>query len=76
MHLRHIGSGGVEAGQTQEQGGQAGGMSICMDEAKAHPKLILGTHVVPDRWLLQGGTVGAGGVLRWFRRGAGSGFEL
>ena len=32
---------GVVPGQTQEQGGQAGGMSICQDRAAAHPKLIL-----------------------------------
>lgn len=63
-----LGAGVYQAGQTQEQGGQAGGMSICLDEAKAHPKLILSPHVVPGKWLLQGGTVGGGGVLRWFRQ--------
>lgn len=63
-----LGAGVYRPGQTQEQGGQAGGMSICIDEAVGHPKLILGTHVVPDLWLLQGGTVGGGGVLRWFKR--------
>lgn len=67
-----LGAGVYRPGQTQEQGGQAGGMSICLDEAKAHPKLILGTHVVPDLWLLQGGTVGGGGVLRWFRQELGA----
>jgi xylulokinase len=60
-----LGVGVMENGQTQEQGGQAGGMSICVDEAVAHPKLILSYHVVPDVWLLQGGTVG-GGSLKWF----------
>ena len=55
-------------GETQEQGGQAGGMSICMDEYKADPRLILGYHVVPGQWLLQGGTTGGGGVMRWFER--------
>lgn len=63
-----LGAGVYMKGQTQEQGGQAGGMSICMDSALAHPKLILGAHVVPNLWLLQGGTVGGGGVLRWFRQ--------
>lgn len=67
-----LGAGVYRPGQTQEQGGQAGGMSICLDEAKAHPKLILGTHVVPGLWLLQGGTVGGGGVLRWFRQELGA----
>lgn len=62
-----LGSGVYKKGQTQEQGGQAGGMSICLDEVVAHPKLILGAHVVPDFWLLQGGSVGGGGTLRWFR---------
>lgn len=62
-----LGAGVYLPGQTQEQGGQAGGMSICLDRPKAHPKLILGAHVVPGLWLLQGGTVGGGGVLRWLR---------
>lgn len=61
-----LGAGVLEVGQTQEQGGQAGGMSICAGSAIAHPALILSTHVVPDRWLLQGGTVGGGGTLKWF----------
>lgn len=66
-----LGAGVVEAGQTQEQGGQAGGMSLCMNEATAHPKLILSFHVVPGLWLLQGGTVG-GGSLKWFREQLGA----
>ncbi len=63
-----LGAGVVDIGQTQEQGGQAGGMSICLDEALAHPKLILSFHVIPDLWLLQGGTVGGGGSIKWFRQ--------
>lgn len=63
-----LGAGVYLPGQTQEQGGQAGGMSICEDTAKGHPDLILSTHVIPDLWLLQGGTVGGGGVLRWFKQ--------
>ena len=63
-----LGAGVYLPGQTQEQGGQAGGMSICVDHALAHPKLILSPHVVPGMWLLQGGTVGGGGTLRWFRQ--------
>jgi len=62
-----LGAGVVSPGQTQEQGGQAGGMSICLDRYAADPKLILGFHVVPDRWLLQGGTTGGGGALKWLR---------
>lgn len=60
-----LGAGVINDGETQEQGGQAGGMSICMDNYRAHEKLILGYHVVPNRWLLQGGTVGGGGIMRW-----------
>ncbi len=61
-----LGAGVLEPGQTQEQGGQAGGMSICLKDYCADPTLILGHHVVPDRWLLQGGTTGGGGAIRWF----------
>ena len=63
-----LGAGVYEAGQTQEQGGQAGGMSICTNRALAHKKLILSPHVVPGKWLLQGGTVGGGGTLKWFKQ--------
>lgn len=63
-----LGAGVVQAGETQEQGGQAGGMSICIDTYKADPRLILSFHVVPNKWILQGGTVGGGGVMRWFER--------
>lgn len=71
-----LGAGVYKKGQTQEQGGQAGGMSICLETATAHPKLILSPHVVPGMWLLQGGTVGGGGVLRWFKREFGEGMSF
>lgn len=71
-----LGAGVYQTGQTQEQGGQAGGMSICMDKALSHKKLILGTHVVPGLWLLQGGTVGGGGALKWFRQELGKGMSF
>ncbi len=67
-----LGAGVVYAGQTQEQGGQAGGMSICLSEPVIEPSLILGTHVVPNKWLLQGGTVGGGGCMRWLARELGA----
>jgi xylulokinase len=67
-----LGAGVIHPGQTQEQGGQAGGMSIQLDRPLIHPKLILGYHVVLDQWLLQGGTVGGGGTLRWFNEQLGS----
>ena len=63
-----LGAGVIHPGETQEQGGQAGGMSICLSEYKADPRLILGYHVVPGTWLLQGGTTGGGGVMRWFEQ--------
>lgn len=61
-----LGVGVTAPGQTQEQGGQAGGMSICVDSPVAHPALILSPHVVPGLWLLQGGTAAGGGSLKWF----------
>lgn len=63
-----LGAGVYKDGDTQEQGGQAGGMSICLEEYKADPNLILSYHVVPGKWLLQGGTTGGGGVMRWFEQ--------
>lgn len=62
-----LGAGVIKVGQTQEQGGQAGGMSICQNSSVGHPKLILSFHVVPNLWLLQGGTVGGGGAIKWFK---------
>ncbi|MFC7365255.1 MULTISPECIES: xylulokinase [Bhargavaea] len=62
-----LGAGVIRHYETQLQGGQAGGVSICLEEPKTHPKLIFSPHVIPDRYLLQGGTVGGGGALRWFR---------
>ncbi|PHV72135.1 xylulokinase [Sporanaerobium hydrogeniformans] len=61
-----LGAGVLHNGQTQEQGGQAGGMSICTNTYRADKRLILSYHVVPNTWLLQGGTVGGGGVIKWF----------
>jgi len=62
-----LGAGVIEPGQTQAQGGTAGGMSLCLEKYKTHPKLIMSQHVIKNRWLLQGGTVGGGGVLRWLK---------
>lgn len=63
-----LGAGVLKTGETQEQGGQAGGMSICLEDYTADPRLILSYHVVPGRWLLQGGTTGGGSVMRWFEK--------
>lgn len=61
-----LGAGVISSGQTHEQGGQAGGMSICEDLPIAEKNLILGNHVIPGKWLLQGGTVAGGAALEWF----------
>ncbi|MCR5686616.1 MAG: carbohydrate kinase, partial [Lachnospiraceae bacterium] len=71
-----LGAGVYKVGQTQEQGGQAGGMSICTDHALSHKKLILSPHVVRGMWLLQGGTVGGGGTLKWFKQEFGAGMSF
>lgn len=71
-----LGAGVYQVGETQEQGGQAGGMSICTDRALTHRSLITGTHVVPGLWLLQGGTAGGGGTLKWFRQELGKGLSF
>lgn len=63
-----LGAGVICDGETQEQGGQAGGMSVCIGTYRADPRLILGYHVVPGKWLLQGGTTGGGGAMRWFEQ--------
>ncbi len=62
-----LGAGVIDVGQTQEQGGQAGGMSIVWTTKKPSP-FDFGYHVVPDLWLLQGGTTGGGGTINWFHR--------
>jgi xylulokinase len=72
-----LGAGVTGEGQTQVQGGQAGGMSICVESCRTSPVLINGFHVIPDRWLVQGGTVGGGGILKWFKEqmAAGESFD-
>lgn len=61
-----LGAGVTRLGQTNEQGGQAGGMAISLDRVVVEPQLIFSHHVLPNQYLLQGGTVG-GGSLSWFR---------
>ncbi len=63
-----LGAGVIRNGDTQEQGGQAGGISICTDVYKADKRLILSHYVVPGYWILQGGTTGGGGVMRWMEQ--------
>jgi xylulokinase len=66
-----LGSGVTRAGQTNEQGGQAGGVGISLDHVVVEPRLIFSHHVIPGQYLLQAGTVG-GGSLGWFRDQLGS----
>ncbi len=61
-----LGAGVSKPGQTNEQGGQAGGVGISLDRVIVEPRLIFSHHVVPDQYLLAAGTVG-GGSLGWFR---------
>jgi len=61
-----LGAGVTRLGQTNEQGGQAGGMAVSVDRVVVEPQLIFSHHVLPRQYLLQGGTVG-GGSLGWFR---------
>lgn len=71
-----LGAGVLNPGETQEQGGQAGGMSICADVPLAEKRLILSAHVVPGRWMLQGGTVGGGGAVNWFLKEFGAAEQI
>lgn len=61
-----LGAGVTRLGQTNEQGGQAGGMAVSLDHVVVEPRLILSHHVLPGQYILQAGTVG-GGSLGWFR---------
>ncbi len=61
-----LGAGVTRLSQTNEQGGQAGGMAVSVDRVVVEPRLIFSHHVLPGQYLLQGGTVG-GGSLGWFR---------
>ncbi len=61
-----LGAGVTRLGQTNEQGGQAGGMAVSLDHVVVEPQLIFSPHVLPNQYLLQAGTVG-GGSLGWFR---------
>lgn len=60
-----LGAGVFRPSQCQEQGGQAGGISVATDTLIADPSLICSHHVVPGLWLLQGGTSAGGAALRW-----------
>ncbi len=62
-----LGGGVTRHGQTQDQGGQAGGMGMSVAEVVVEPRLIFSHHVLRGQYLLQAGTVG-GGALGWFRQ--------
>jgi xylulokinase len=61
-----LGAGVVRLGQTQDQGGQAGGMALSVHRVSVDPRLIFSHHLLSGQYLLQSGTVG-GGSLAWFR---------
>ncbi len=61
-----LGAGVTRLGQTNDQGGQAGGFAVSVDHVIVEPQLIFSHHVLPHQYLLQAGTVG-GGSLGWFR---------
>ena len=60
-----LGAGVIAAGDIHEQSGSAGGMSLCLDRFTPARGMIFSRHVVPGQYLLQGGTVGGGGLIRW-----------
>ena len=62
-----LGGGVTRPGQTQDQGGQAGGFGMSVPEVLVEPRLIFSHHVLRGQYLLQAGTVGGGG-LDWFRQ--------
>ncbi len=62
-----LGAGVTRLGQTNDQGGQAGGFAVSVDHVIVEPQLIFSHHVLPHQYLLQAGTVG-GGSLGWFRQ--------
>lgn len=68
-----LGAGVFSPTQVQEQGGQAGGLSVVCKEPLVDERLILSHHVVPGVWLLQGGTAAGGAALRWAREAVGGG---
>lgn len=61
-----LGSGVTKLGQANEQGGQAGGFGISLDQIIIEPRLVLSHYVFPNQYLLAASTVG-GGSLGWFR---------
>ena len=63
-----IGAGVISPGITHEQSGSAGGMSICDNRYHPVKGLILSRHIVPGYYLLQGGTVGGGGLVKWIEQ--------
>lgn len=69
-----LGAGVFDEGQAQEMSGTSGGMSICMSDVKIHKALISCSHVVSGMHLLQGGTSGGGGSMKWFSEEFGKSF--
>ncbi len=70
-----FGSGVARVGLTADQGGTAFGLSIAVDRVVVEPRLIFSPHVIPDLYLLQGGTVG-GGTFDWFQKQLGQAEQI
>lgn len=61
-----LGAGVVRPGMAVDQGGQAGGMALHVEQVIVEPLLIFSHHILPKQYLFQSGTVG-GGTPSWFR---------
>ncbi len=60
-----LGTGTAEPEICTESSGTSGGITLCTSTPIRHKALIATAHVVPDCWLLQGGTSGGGGSMAW-----------
>lgn len=61
-----LGSGVTHPGQANEQGGQAGGFGISLEQVIVEPRLVFSHYLISGQYLLAASTVG-GGSLGWFR---------
>ncbi|RLF18955.1 MAG: xylulokinase [Thermoprotei archaeon] len=64
-----LGAGVVEEGILGESTGTATNVMMSANKVLLDPKMriLCSGHVLPKRWLLEGGTTPTGAILRWFR---------